>query len=70
MADPSDYFGNNLYRTLGSTAPFGAIPFALAGNMPASSWAMCGRLQVGKKNHHVAALVGAAMCSAFLRGSQ
>jgi hypothetical protein len=33
-------------------------------------WAMCGRLQVGKKNHHVAALVGAAMCSAFLRGSQ
>jgi hypothetical protein len=27
-------------------------------------WAMCGRLLVGKKNHHVAGLVGAAMCSA------
>jgi len=31
--------------------------------------AMCGRLRVGKKNLHVAALVGAAMCSACLRGS-
>jgi hypothetical protein len=28
-------------------------------------WAMCGRLRVGKKNLHVAGLVGAAMCSAF-----
>src|SRR5262245_47703761 len=28
-------------------------------------WAMCGRLRVGKKNLHVAALVGAAMCSAY-----
>jgi hypothetical protein len=27
-------------------------------------WAMCGRLRVGKENLHVAALVGAAMCSA------
>ena len=27
-------------------------------------WAMCGRLQVGKENRHVAGLVGAAMCSA------
>ena len=27
--------------------------------------AMCGRLRVGKDNLHVAALVGAAMCSAF-----
>jgi hypothetical protein len=26
--------------------------------------AMCGRLPVGKKNLHFAALVGAAMCSA------
>ena len=25
---------------------------------------MCGRLQVGKENLHVAGLVGAAMCSA------
>ena len=32
--------------------------------------AMCGRLRVGKKNRHVAGLVGAAMCSACLRGSQ
>ena len=39
MADPSDYFGNNLYRTLGSTMPYGALPFTLAGNMPASAWA-------------------------------
>src|SRR5262249_44057638 len=31
--------------------------------------AMCGRLRVGKGNLHVAALVGAAMCSACLRGS-
>jgi hypothetical protein len=38
MADPSDYFGNDLYRTLGRTMPYGAIPFALAGNMPASTW--------------------------------
>jgi len=28
---------------------------------------MCGRLRVGKKNLHVAKLVGAAMCSAFVR---
>jgi hypothetical protein len=34
-----------------------------------SRWAMCGRLPVGKKNLHFAALVGAAMCSAFLRGT-
>lgn len=27
-------------------------------------WAMCGRLRVGKKNLHVAGMVGAAMCSA------
>jgi hypothetical protein len=32
--------------------------------------AMCGRLRVGKENLHVAALVGAAMCSACLRGTQ
>jgi hypothetical protein len=31
--------------------------------------AMCGRLRVGKKNLHVAGLVGAAMCSAFRCGS-
>jgi hypothetical protein len=31
--------------------------------------AMCGRLQVGKENLHVAGLVGAAMCSAFECGS-
>jgi hypothetical protein len=31
--------------------------------------AMCGRLRVGKENLHVALLVGAAMCSAFERGS-
>jgi len=30
--------------------------------------AMCGRLRVGKENLHVAALVGAAMCSAYVRG--
>jgi hypothetical protein len=30
---------------------------------------MCGRLQVGKENLHVAGLVGAAMCSAFECGS-
>ena len=30
---------------------------------------MCGRLRVGKENLHVAGLVGAAMCSACLRGS-
>jgi hypothetical protein len=30
--------------------------------------AMCGRLRVGKKNLHFAAMVGAAMCSACLRG--
>jgi hypothetical protein len=34
-----------------------------------SRWAMCGRLRVGKKNLHVAALVGAAMCSAFECGT-
>jgi hypothetical protein len=32
-------------------------------------WAMCGRLRVGKKNLHFAALVGAAMCSACSRGT-
>src|SRR5215831_103374 len=32
-------------------------------------WAMCGRLRVGKKNFHFAAMVGAAMCSACLRGT-
>jgi cation transport regulator ChaC len=31
--------------------------------------AMCGRLRIGKENFHVAALVGAAMCSARLRGT-
>ena len=31
--------------------------------------AMCGRLRVGKRNLHFAAMVGAAMCSAFLRGT-
>ncbi len=31
--------------------------------------AMCGRLRVGKENLHVAGLVGAAMCSACLRGT-
>jgi hypothetical protein len=31
--------------------------------------AMCGRLRVGKKNLHFAAMVGAAMCSACLRGT-
>jgi hypothetical protein len=30
---------------------------------------MCGRLRVGKKKPHFAAMVGAAMCSAFLRGT-
>src|SRR5262249_108339 len=30
--------------------------------------AMCGRLQVGKAFLHVCRLVGAAMCSAYLRG--
>jgi hypothetical protein len=31
---------------------------------------MCGRLRVGKNFlHYAAALVGAAMCSAFKRGS-
>ena len=34
-----------------------------------TGWAMCGRLRVGKKNLHVAGLVGAAMCSAFECGS-
>ena len=29
---------------------------------------VCGRLRFGKKNLHFAALVGTAMCSAFLRG--
>jgi PII-like signaling protein len=39
-------------------------------NIPGSPpWAMCGRLGVGKKNLHVAGLVGAAMCSACLRGT-
>jgi len=33
------------------------------------SWAMCGRLRVGKENLHVAGRVGAAMCSAFWCGS-
>jgi transposase len=33
-------------------------------------WAMCGRLRVVKGLLHVAALVVAAMCSAFERGSQ
>jgi hypothetical protein len=32
-------------------------------------WAMCGRLQVGKENLHVAGLVGAAMCSASHDGN-
>ncbi len=31
--------------------------------------AMCGRLRVGKRNLHVAGLVGAAMCSACRCGS-
>src|SRR5262245_6079858 len=34
-----------------------------------SLWVMCGRLRVGKKNLHAAALVGAAMCSAFECGT-
>jgi hypothetical protein len=29
----------SLFGTLGGTMPYGAMPFALAGNMPASSWA-------------------------------
>jgi hypothetical protein len=34
------------------------------------STSMCGRLRVGKNFlHYAAALVGAAMCSAFKRGS-
>jgi hypothetical protein len=36
---------------------------------PSLLWAMCGRLRVGKKNLHGAALVGAAMCSAFECGT-
>jgi hypothetical protein len=47
MADPSDYFGNNLYRTLGSTMPYGSLPFALAPNMPASSWANSAATMLG-----------------------
>ncbi len=31
---------------------------------------MCGRLRVGKRNLHVAGLVGAAMCSACRCGSK
>src|SRR5258708_23574122 len=31
--------------------------------------AMCGRLRVGKRNLHVAGLLGAALCSAFSCGS-
>ena len=41
---------------------------SLRGNEPTLR-AMCGRLQVGKENLHVAGLVGAAMCSAFECGS-
>jgi hypothetical protein len=36
---------------------------------PCVDGSMCGRLQVGKENLHVAGLVGAAMCSAFECGS-
>jgi hypothetical protein len=36
---------------------------------PSLPWAMCGRLQAVKGFSHVAASVGAAMCSAFLCGS-
>ena len=36
---------------------------------PCPKSAMCGRLRVGKKNLHVAGLVGAAMCSACRCGS-
>src|SRR5215510_11783995 len=35
-----------------------------------SIWAMCGRLLVDKENPPFAALVGAAMCSAFDCGTQ
>ena len=42
-------------------------PHLLSFGCPLS--AMCGRLRVGKENLHVAALVGAAMCSAFECGS-
>ena len=41
----------------------------IAASQQLTLWAMCGRLRVGKSNHHVAAMVGAAMCSAFECGS-
>ena len=43
--------------------------FRVGGWRRRQPWAMCGRLRVGKDFLHVAALVGAAMCSAYERGS-
>jgi hypothetical protein len=37
----------SLFGTLGGTMPYGAIPFALAGNMPASSWANSAATMLG-----------------------
>ena len=48
---------------LGMSASPPTPDVSLQGNEPTLR-AMCGRLQVGKENLHVAGLVGAAMCSA------
>jgi hypothetical protein len=45
------------------------IATELMRNSNLSQRAMCGRLRVGKENLHVALLVGAAMCSAYLARS-
>jgi hypothetical protein len=37
----------SLFGTLGGTMPYGAMPFALAGNMPASSWANSAATMLG-----------------------
>jgi len=57
---------NSAYELMSASTPK-ATKIARRRNM--SRRAMCGRLRVGKKNLHFAAMVGAAMCSACLRGT-
>src|SRR5262245_23067447 len=62
------------HKSARTNVGLGDVRFTLRTGHPRSAGAcplraMCGRLRVGKKNLHVAALVGAAMCSAFECGT-
>jgi hypothetical protein len=59
-----------LHQSLAAKVRFGSSTAAPLRRSRDGNTLMCGRLRVGKNFlHYAAALVGAAMCSAFKRGS-